>query len=60
MFTKGYYYVINLGIVDNFSTSKDPAYPGLYSRKPIAAGKLRRFWVLPSPQIIKPIVRSKF
>ena len=41
MISKGYHYVINLGIDSNFYVSIDPAYPGYCARGSVVMGKLR-------------------
>ena len=48
MISKGYHYVINVGIVNNFYFSIDPVYLGSCARGSIVAGELRGIWVLPS------------
>ena len=41
MISKGYHYVINLGITYNFYISIGPVYPGSCARRSIVAGELR-------------------
>ena len=48
MISKGYHYVINLGIVSNLYISIDPVHPGPCARESIVTGELRGIWVLPS------------
>ena len=45
MVSKGYHYVINLGIVSN-SVSIDPVYPGFCDRESIVVGELRGIFSL--------------
>ena len=49
MISKGYHYVINLGIACHFNVSIDPAYCRSCDRRSIVAGGLRGIWVIPSP-----------
>ena len=60
MISKGYAYVINLGIASNFYTSIGPVYPGSCTRGSIIVSKISGTWVLPSPQIPELIVCNKF
>ena len=48
MISKGYHYVINLGIACSFYISIDPVYPRSYATRSIVPGELRGIWVLPS------------
>ena len=41
MISKGYHYVINLGIACNFYMSIDPDYPVPCARRSIVVGELR-------------------
>ena len=41
MISRGYRYVINLGIVSKFYIRIDPVYPGSFARGSIIAGELR-------------------
>ena len=49
MISKGYHYVINLGIACSFYINIDPVYPGSCARRYIVTGELRGIRVLPSP-----------
>ena len=49
MISKGYHYVINLGIACYFYISIDPVYCRSCARRSIAAGELRGVWALPFP-----------
>ena len=49
MISKGYHYVITLGITNNFYISIDPVYPGSCARVSMIVGELRGIWVLSSP-----------
>ena len=86
MISKGYHYVINLGIFSNFlyqyrqdlwrrenpdspkficfhrSFAKDQYRRSIliFGKGPIVADELGGIWVLPSPQILKPIIRDEF
>ena len=46
MISKGYHYVINLGIAFNFFISIDPVYSRSCPRRSIVAGELRDFSLL--------------
>ena len=48
MISKGYHYVINLGIVNNLYISIDPVYPLSCARGSIIVGELKEILVLPS------------
>ena len=60
MISKGYHYVINLGIFSNFLYQYRPCLSWILGKGPIVAGELRRIWVLPSPQILKSIIHDEF
>ena len=60
MVSLGYLYLINLGILRYFFTSIDPEYPGFCSRGSIVVSELAWIWVVPSPQIIEPIIYDEF
>ena len=49
MISKGYYYMINLGIAYSFYITVDPVYPGSCAGRSIVPSELREIWVLPSP-----------
>ena len=49
MISRGYHYVINLGIAGKFYISLNPVYSGSCAKRSIVAGKLRGIRVLPSP-----------
>ena len=49
MISKGYHYVINLGIVSNFYISIYPVCPGSCAGGSIVVGELRGISDLPSP-----------
>ena len=49
MISKGYHYVINVGIVGNFCISIDPACAGSCARGSIVAVELKGIWVFLSP-----------
>ena len=44
MISKGYHYVINLGIACNFYISMDPVYPRSCARRYIIESELREIW----------------
>ena len=46
MISKGYHYVINLGIVSNFYVSMEPVYTGSSDGGFIVVGELKGIWVL--------------
>ena len=48
MISKGYHYVINLGIACNFYISIDAVYSGSRARRSIVASALKGIWILPS------------
>ena len=48
MISKGYRYVIILGIVSNFYISVDPVYPVSSVRESTVADELRGIWILSS------------
>ena len=85
MISKGYHYVINLGIFSNFLYQyrqdlwrrENPDFPEficydrsyakdqyrsilIFGKGPIVADELGGTWVLPSPQILKPIIHGEF
>ena len=45
--SKGYHYMINIGIACYFYISIDPVYRRSCARRSIVAGELRAIWVLP-------------
>ena len=49
MITKGYYYVIILGIASNFYLGIDPIYSGSCARGSVIVAELRGIWDLSSP-----------
>ena len=60
MIRKGYHFVNYFGIVCNFVISTNLVNPGSCARGTIVGGELRDFWVLPSPQILQPIIHDEF
>ena len=60
MISKGYHYVINLGIISNFCISIDPFYHGSCARGFIVVSELRGIWVFPFQQILEPIIHDEF
>ena len=46
MISKGYHYVIILGIVSSFYISVDPVYPASSVRESTVADELRGIWIL--------------
>ena len=60
MISKGYHYVINIGIVCTFYISLDPVYPGSCARGYIIVSELRGIWVLHSLEILEPVIHDEF
>ena len=60
MISKGYHYVINLGIVSNFYISIDPIYPGSCAGGFDVVGEIKGIWFFPSLYILEPILQDKF
>ena len=49
MISKGYHYMINLGIASNIYISIGPVYPGSCAQISIVVSELRETWAVPSP-----------
>ena len=60
MISKGYHYVINVGIVGNFCISIDPACAGSCARGSIVAVELKGIWVFLSRRSSCPLSTISF